>query len=142
MEKRLFTLSVFLIPVMLYAVMAFSGCESNEPPPAAAISDAREVGEGDSEFTLEVTDNGGELTRFIVRTNEKTIGAALLEVGLIEGEESQYGLFVKTVNGVTADYAADKAYWAFYVDGEYATSGADSVDIEQGKTYAFVYTED
>ena len=43
-------------------------------------------------------------------------------MGLIAGEDSDYGLYVKTVNGVTVDYDTDGKYWAFYVDGEYAAT--------------------
>jgi hypothetical protein len=49
---------------------------------------------------------------------------------------------VEKVNGVSAVYEVDKSYWAFYVDGDYATTGADSTKIEEGKVYAFVYTKD
>ena len=53
-----------------------------------------------------------------IHTDQETVGAALLELGLIAGEESEYGLFIKTVNGLTADYDTDGVYWAFYIDGE------------------------
>lgn len=65
------------------------------------------------------------------------VGEALLDVGLIAGEDSEYGLYVKTVNGVTADYDTDQTYWAFYVNGEYAQSGTDSADITVGNAYSF-----
>ena len=45
--------------------------------------------------------------------------------------------YVKKVNGITADYDADQTYWAFYVNGEYATAGVDSTTIEEGATYSF-----
>jgi hypothetical protein len=60
----------------------------------------------------------------------------------MDGETGVYGLYVTSVNGIAADYGANKAYWAFYLDGDYAASGADSTDSETGKTYAFVYTKD
>ena len=62
---------------------------------------------------------------------------ALLELELINGDEGQYGLYVKEVNGITADYDVDQTYWAFYVDGEYAMSSVDTTEIEDGKTYSF-----
>ena len=61
----------------------------------------------------------------------------LLDIGLIEGDESEYGLFVKTVDGVTKDYDTDGQYWSFYIDGEYAMSGVDSTDIVAGSSYEF-----
>lgn len=95
------------------------------------------VGEGDTVFIFRVTDKDGIDTLFRVHTNEKIVGDALQKQGLIEGEEGQYGLFVKKVNGITADYDVDKTYWAFYVDGEYAMSGVDTTEIEKDKEYCF-----
>ena len=76
-------------------------------------------------------------TAFQIHTDKTTVGDALVELGLIEGEESEYGLYVKTVNGVTVDYDTDGKYWAFYVDGAYAQTGADSTEVTAGATYTF-----
>ncbi|MBQ2119193.1 MAG: DUF4430 domain-containing protein, partial [Clostridia bacterium] len=54
---------------------------------------------------------------------------------------SAYGLYVKKVNGITADYDTDKAYWAFYLNGEYASTGVDSTDIDENVKYSLVYTK-
>ena len=48
---------------------------------------------------------------------------------------------VDTVNGIKYDYNTDGAYWAFYVNGEYAMSGVDSTDIVDGTTYSMVATK-
>ncbi|MCL2576730.1 MAG: DUF4430 domain-containing protein [Defluviitaleaceae bacterium] len=99
-----------------------------------------ETGHGETTFRLEVTDDENNLIVWNVSTDETTVGAALLSLGLIEGEESSMGLMVTTVNGVTADYNADRSWWAFYIDGEFATSGVDSTYIEEGTAYALVFT--
>ena len=65
------------------------------------------------------------------------MGEALLDQELIAGEDSDYGLYVKTVNGITVDYDTDGSYWAFYVNGEYASSGVDSTPVADGDTYSF-----
>ena len=44
---------------------------------------------------------------------------------------------MKTVNGITVDYEEDGAYWAFYIGDEYATTGVDATDIEEGASYSF-----
>ena len=64
-------------------------------------------------------------------------GKALLDQGVIAGEDSSYGLYVKTVNGETADYDADGTYWGLYINGEYAMTGVDATTLEAGATYAF-----
>ena len=79
----------------------------------------------------------GKETAYQISTDKKTVGEALVELNLIAGEDSQYGLNVKTVNGVTVDYDKDGKYWAFYVNGAYASKGVDSTDIEAGATYSF-----
>ena len=94
------------------------------------------LGEGDTSFSLTVADADGKETYFVINTDEKTVGDALLKLDLISGDESQYGLYVKEVNGITADYDADGTYWAFYIDGEYASTGVDSTDITDGASYA------
>ena len=113
-----------------------SQAEDAEPAGDAA-SDATELGEGQVAFDFIVVDKDGNETKFVIHTDAETVGAALLEHGLIEGEESQYGLYVKKVNGILADYDVDQTYWGFYVDGEYAMSGVDSTTIEEGKSYSF-----
>ena len=69
------------------------------------------------------------------------LGDALLEYALIDGDESEYGLYVKKVNGITAEYEKDKSYWAFYKDGEYMQTGVDSTEIADGEHYELVYTK-
>lgn len=94
-------------------------------------------GEGETEFLFYVTDVNGKVTKFKILTDEETVGDALLNVGLISGEEGDYGLYVKVVNGTELDYNRDGKYWAFYVNGEYGMTGVDMTNIENGATYEF-----
>ena len=107
-----------------------------EPQDKAPTED-NVLGEGQTQFTFLVVDKDGKETSFEIHTDKTTVGEALLEVELIEGETGEYGLYVKKVNGITADYDVDQTYWAFYVNGEYASTGVDSTNIEEGSTYAF-----
>ena len=65
------------------------------------------------------------------------MGEALAELGIIAGDESEWGLYVKTINGITADYDTDGTYWAFYIDGEYAMTGVDATEIDEEAIYSF-----
>ena len=94
------------------------------------------IGKGATEFTLQVVDADKKETTLKVKTDEKTVGAALLKLEVIAGDDSEYGLYVKCVNGIVADYNVDQTYWAFYINGEYAMTGVDSTDITAGATYA------
>lgn len=112
--------------------------EKNEAPDEAKADTGDNVlGEGETRFDFTVVDQEGEETQFEIHTDQETVGEALQDVGLIEGEEGEYGLYVKTVNGITADYDKDGVYWAFYVNDEYASEGVDSTKITEGDTYAF-----
>lgn len=99
-----------------------------------------EFGTGDKTIVVEVKAADQTVT-FTVKTDADTVGAALIEHGLIAGEDGAYGLYVKTVNGILADYDVDQSYWAFYVDGEYAMTGVDTTSITEGVTYQLVYTK-
>ena len=94
-------------------------------------------GEGATVFYFNVVDKDGKETKFEIHTDKTTVGEALLELGLIEGEEGPYGLYVKKVNGITAEYEVDGTYWAFYIGDDYGMTGVDMTDIEPGATYAF-----
>ncbi len=100
-------------------------------------AEATVLGEGEKQFSFNVVDADGNETAFVINTDAKTVGEALSALKLIDGEESTYGLYVKTVNGITADYDTDGTYWAFYINGEYAMTGVDSTDVENGSTYTF-----
>ena len=102
-----------------------------------AITDGAEFGEGDKSFTLEVTGEDANVISCVVYTNASTVGEALTALNLIDGDDSEYGLYVKSVNNMTYNYETDGKYWAFYVDGEYAVNGVDDTEITDGSTYAF-----
>ena len=135
-----------ILCVMMIAAMAFctAGCNGGKDDAASGSgtegsvqADGSVLGEGETMFTFTVVDEKGDEMEFEIHTDKKTVGEALLDVGLIAGEEGEYGLFVKTVNGITVDYEEDGAYWAFYIGDEYATTGVNATDIEEGASYSF-----
>ena len=89
--------------------------------------------------TVTVTHKDGSTKDFAYKTDEEMLGPALQKAGLIEGEDGQYGLFVTTVDGYTADDASQE-WWCLTVDGESAMTGIDSTPIEEGKKYGLVLT--
>ncbi len=139
-------LSLILCMVLTAAMTLFTiGCSDNsssnkdttkeEPMYDSAKNNV--LGKGENSFDFTVTDADGKETSFTINTDKKTVGEALIELDLLKGEQGDYGLYVKTVNGITVDYDKDGKYWAFYVDGEYAMSGVDTTDIKEGVSYAF-----
>lgn len=143
MQKTLIrkVLAVAVCAVLIAAVALFTfGCSNNTPDQpqttTASAQDATPIGEGATKFTFTVTDPDGNETAFEVSTDKTIVGEALQELGLIQGDEGPYGLYVKTVNGITVDYDTDGMYWAFYINGEMAPTGVDVTDITAGATYA------
>ncbi len=128
-------ISGLLLLLALSAVITLSAVSCANDGNTASAGNV--VGEGQTQFTFTVVFADNTEKTYTVNTDEKTVGAALLKVGLIDGEDSQYGLYVKTVDGEMHDYDTDKSYWAFYVNGEYASSGVDSTNIEPGAVYSF-----
>ena len=111
-----------------------------EPSPALQVVSAHCTGCGASAAVCPVKAvrlQDGKAVTFTVHTDEETVGDALLKLHVVAGEASSYGLYVKTVNGMTADYDKDGVYWAFYIDGEYAMTGVDATNITDGAQYAF-----
>lgn len=109
---------------------------------AVYVKFAPKASAGAKAVTVEVVDNNGTSAMYEVNTDAEYLRQVLEETeGLtVEGTESDYGLMVETVNGVTADYNTDGAYWAFYVDGEYCNYGVDEQPVEDGQAYQIVYT--
>ena len=97
-----------------------------------------ELGEGAKTAIVEVKVDD-EVVTFTVHTDKDTVGDALIEHELISGEDGAYGLYIKTVNGITADYDVDQSYWAFYIDGEYAMTGVDGTEIDESARYTLEY---
>ena len=133
--------AILLTTVLIFAAACGSVNSAAPAGNASSSSGANDIGNGSNVFLFEVTDDEGNVSAWNVHTNAATVGAALVEVGLIEGEEHDFGLMVSHVNGLRADYVEDGAWWSFHIDGEMAMEGVDTTDIKEGVTYAFVYTE-
>jgi hypothetical protein len=83
--------------------------------------------------------NGDETTELTIETDADNLRDALEGEGIIAGEESSYGLFVTTVNGVTADESKEE-WWMISKDGESLQTGVDDTEIADGESYEFTLT--
>lgn len=102
----------------------------------------RDMEFGRGEKTVKVKVEVEELSvTFTINTDAETLGEALMEHNLIEGEMGSYGLYIKKVNGMTADYDIDRTYWGFFKDGEYMLSGVDQTAINDGDNYELVLSK-
>ena len=136
--------SVVSVVVVLSFVLCLASC--NEKIDAeglwenATYRSDKEFGKGEKTVEVEVKVEEQSVT-FTINTDADTLGAALLEHELIAGEEGQFGIYVKSVNGIVADYDVDKSYWGFYQNGEYLMSGVDTTAIVGGEHFEIVYSK-
>ena len=149
MKKNL-KVSIVLLLCLMFSLNIIGCSNSNTTPEAteettlwtnATYTEDTEFGEGSTTVQVEVKVNDQSVT-FTVHTDKTILGDALMEHALLAGEEGDYGLYIKEVNGIKADYDTDKAYWAFYKDGEYMNTGVDGTTIADGEHYELVYTQD
>ena len=125
--KRILTLTLALI--MLLFCLSLFACNSED------------VQEGTHSFTFVVVHEDGTEKSFDISTDKTYVADALLDEKLVAGDDSEYGLYVKTVDGVYAEYNETGAFWSFYIGDESAMTGASSTKIEDGATYKMVYTK-
>ncbi len=95
--------------------------------------------EGAKAYTFTVVDAEGEETVHKLTTDEEMLGDALMNEGLLEGEDGEYGLYVKSVDGITAD-ESNQEWWCLTKGGEAVMTGVDSTPVEDGAAYEFTLT--
>ena len=129
-----------LISVLLIICLAVASCNTVSAEGLwenATYRRDTELGEGAKTVTVEVK-AGEESVTFTLHTDKETLGDALLEHELIAGDQGAYGLYVKYVNGIEADYDKDGSYWGFYKNGEMMLVGVDGAEIADGDHYELV----
>ena len=96
---------------------------------------------GSKEIVIEVVDNNQETTTYELKTDAEYLEQAMDEAdGLTYfGTEGPYGLMIDTVNGLTADFNTDGAYWSFYINGEYCMYGISEQPVLHGDTVTIKY---
>ena len=95
---------------------------------------------GSKGYAVTVVHKDGTVKEFSYRTDEEYLAEALLEEGLVSGEEGPYGLTVITVDGEAAVWDTDNAYWAIWVGEEMATTGVSEIPVYDGSTFKLEYT--
>lgn len=126
-NRTIGTRAAALLLALLMTVTVFAGCSQSGGSG------------GQKTVTVTVTHKDGSTKDFTYETTEEMLGTVLVSEGLISGNDGQYGLFVTTVDGCTAD-DTNQEWWCLTVDGESAMTGIDSTPIEDGKSYGLVLT--
>ncbi len=95
-----------------------------------------EVSDGSKTITVTVVHSDNTEKVFTYQTDEQFLGALLVAEGLIQGENGMYTV----VDGETASWEKDQAYWSFLIGETYATEGMDTTAIADGDQFKLVYT--
>ncbi len=133
--------SIALLLIMLLTLVACQkGVDVKGLWEKATYTKDTTFGNGKTTVMVEVKVEDQSVT-FTIKTDKTTLGEALMEHDLIAGDQGQFGIYIKSVNGITADYDVDQSYWAFYINGEYAMTGVDTTQITEGDTYQLAYAK-
>ncbi len=94
---------------------------------------------GDKVIEVTVITEAGQSEVHVIETTEEYLGDALLESGLIDGSMGEFGLFITTVDGITADDSLQQ-WWAVTKEGTFLETGADTTPISDGDGFEFTLT--
>jgi predicted small lipoprotein YifL len=133
--KKFFVM--LMAAIMAVSLAACAKPAPTEKPTEAGIPAKQEVGTGSKTITLKVTDAEKKDYEITIHTDKKTVGEALTENKLADISDG----FLTAILGMEASWEKDKAYWAFYINGEFAMTGVNETDAENGQNYALVYTK-
>ena len=87
---------------------------------------------GGKTVTIEIVHKDGTVKKLEYTTEAEYLADLLLEKELVTGYASEeYGFTIESVDGVTADWNVDGAYWALYEGEEYV--------LLDGGVYRLVY---
>lgn len=137
MKKSLNTVvPIFLI---LMCLLGLTSCKEKVTGlwANAMYTEDTELGSGAKTAVVEI-EAEGKAVKFTIKTDKKTVGEALLEHDLIGGDMGDFGIYIKTANGMLADYDVDQTYWAVYIGDEKSMTGVDSIEIDESVTYRLV----
>ena len=106
----------------------------------ATYGENKSFGTGAKKIEVEVKADEKSVT-FTLNTDKENLAEALLEHQLAEGEDGPYGLYIKKVNGITADYDADGHFWSLSQNGTALMTGASDTKIAGGEHFEFTRTK-
>ena len=122
-------LTALLLALALAACAAAPGTQDS-PSPAP---------EGDKQITAVIVHGDGTRKEISIETSKDTLGRALVEAGIVEGNGTAYGIYIVTADGERADENKEQ-WWCITKGGEGVNTGADSTPIEDGDVFELTFT--
>ena len=127
--KRILTAAAFVLLVAAMALVYV--CFSAKP-----VS-------GSKAITITVVNSAAKETVYSLQTDAEYLQQAMEEAeGLtFSAYEGPYGMVITAVNGETADFNIDSAYWSVTVNGEYGNYGISQQPVYDGDVFTIAYTK-
>lgn len=125
-------IAILAAAILVFTFFALSGCKEKPVDDGSSISATQKtvffkiVFEDKTEKTVQIS------------TEKAALADALAEAGLIEYDKT--GLYT-TIDGVTADYNKDGAWWCITKGGEMVSVGMNDLQIADGESYEATYTK-
>ena len=129
MSKKAKTILAAVV-LALVAVGMFFAYEQFKPKPQ----------EGAKSIEVVVVHKDGTERSFPVNTDAEYLAEVLVSEGIVEDNQTEYGLYILVADGEYADYNADGGWWAVYEGDTQSNFGASELPIEDGGLYKVVYT--
>ena len=131
-DKQNKTLLIAAIALFLAVVVFFSAYTLFSP----------QATEGAKSIMIEIEDNTQTTYTYMVHTDAEYLIDAMKDIPKLtfSGYESAYGLTLISINGVSADWEKDNAFWCIYVNGEQGNYGVDTQPVNDGDYFKFEYT--
>ena len=134
--SKIIKLSVIFVLIAAMALCMFS-CDGNKK------TDSEESSSAPVEVTITITvvNDKGDSDSFKITTKSDNLGDALLESGRVKGDMDTFGLYIKEVDGVLADFEQNGAYWSLSKGGTMLMTGASETPISDGDKFELTYTK-
>ena len=129
MSKKTRNIIIAVVVLAALVIGALLIYNANKPAPQT----------GEKNITVTVVHGDESSKDFAISTSSETLRAACEEQSLIAGDESEYGLYVRTVDGETADESIQQ-WWCITKGGEMLMTGVDDTMIADGDAYVFTLT--
>lgn len=95
---------------------------------------------GAKEITVTVVHADETSKDFVYQTDAAYLGEVLKSEELVEGTEGEFGMFITSVDGETADGSKEQ-WWCITKGGEALNTSADQTPIEDGEKFELTLTE-
>lgn len=123
--------AVMVVLVLIIGAVVALGARKNQQNNAAPADP------GSKSVLIEIEHGDGTTNEIPIVSDEKWLADALLDEGIVSGEQGSYGLYVLEVDGERADFDKDGKWWKLSVNGEESEKGASQTPLEDGTVYTW-----